>query len=83
MPNTANTLDRKALVVAAPLRYSGGSANINSRAINKQCELKQISASNPPQLKAARRFLVFVPAIFDLLAKLCRNILSGHFRFRG
>lgn len=41
--------------VTAPLRYGGGSANINSCAINKQCAYRQVSESNPPQRKAANR----------------------------
>jgi len=41
--------------VTAPLHYGGGSANINSCAINKQCAFRQVSASNPPQRKAANR----------------------------
>lgn len=44
------------LVLTAPLRYGGGSANINSCAINKQCAFRQVSASNPPQRKAAKRY---------------------------
>ena len=40
----------------APLRYGGGSANMNISAINKQCALRQVSASNPPQRKAANRY---------------------------
>ena len=49
----------KALVVTAPLRYGGGSANIKSSAINKQCAFRQVSASNPPQRKAAKRYMPF------------------------
>lgn len=41
--------------LTAPLRYGGGSGNINSSAINKQCAFRQVSASNPPQRKAAKR----------------------------
>ena len=41
--------------ITAPLRYGGGSANMNSSAINKQCAFRQVSASNPPQRKAAKR----------------------------
>jgi hypothetical protein len=44
------------LGITAPLRYGGGSANINSCAINKQCASRQVSASNPPQRKAANRY---------------------------
>lgn len=43
------------LGITAPLRYGGGSANINSCAINQQCAFRQVSASNPPQRKAAKR----------------------------
>jgi len=42
--------------LTAPLRYGGGSANMNSSAINKQCAFRQVSASNPPQRKAAKRY---------------------------
>jgi hypothetical protein len=41
--------------ITAPLRYGGGSGNINSSAIKKLCAFRQVSASNPPQLKAAKR----------------------------
>lgn len=41
--------------LTAPLRYGGGSANINNCAINKQRAFRQFSASNPPQRKAAKR----------------------------
>ena len=47
--------DDKALAITAPLRYGGGSWNMNSSAINKQSAFRQISASNPPQRKAAKR----------------------------
>ena len=45
----------KKLLLTAPLRYGGGSANINSSAINKQCAFRQVSTSNTPQRKAANR----------------------------
>ena len=48
-------MDEKALAITSPLRYGGGSGNINSGAINKQCEFRQVSASNLPQRKAANR----------------------------
>jgi hypothetical protein len=41
--------------VTAVLRYGGRSANINSSAFNKLCAGRQVSASNPPQRKAAKR----------------------------
>jgi hypothetical protein len=41
--------------LTAPLRYGGESANMNSSAFNKQCAFRQVSASNPPQRKAANR----------------------------
>ena len=41
--------------VTAPLRYGGGSGNINSCAFNKHCAFRQVSASTPPQRKAAKR----------------------------
>ena len=43
--------------LTAPLRYGGGSANINSSAINKRCAFRQVSTSNPPQRKAANRYV--------------------------
>ena len=45
----------KALAITAPLRYGGERANRNISAINKQCAFRQVSASNPPQRKAAKR----------------------------
>ena len=44
------------LGITAALRYGGVSANINSCANNKQCSFRQVSASNPPQRKAANRW---------------------------
>lgn len=41
--------------VTAVLRYGGHSANINSSAFNKLCAGRQVSASNPPQRKSAKR----------------------------
>ena len=41
--------------LTAPLRYDEGSTNMNISAINKQCAFRQVSASNPPQRKAAKR----------------------------
>ena len=41
--------------LTAPLRYGGGSGNINSCAFNKHCAGRQFSASNPPQRKGANR----------------------------
>lgn len=46
---------KKSQPLTAPLRYGGGSANINRSAINKQYAFRQVSASNPPQRKAANR----------------------------
>ena len=43
-------------VITAPLRYGGRSANMNSSAINKHSAFRQVSASNPPQRKAAKRY---------------------------
>ena len=56
--NTADTdtSDKKALAITAPLRYGGGSANINSCAINKHCAGRQFSVPKPPQRKAAKRW---------------------------
>ncbi len=48
--------------ITAPLRYGGESAYMNSNAINKQCAFRQVSASNPPQRKAANRLLQFSQA---------------------
>ena len=39
----------------APLRYGGGSGNMNSIAINKHGVGRQVRASNPLQRKAADR----------------------------
>lgn len=41
--------------LTAPLRYGGGSGNINSSAFNKLCAGRQFSVPNPPQRKAAKR----------------------------
>ena len=35
---------------------AGESENMNISAINKQCAFRQVSASNPPQRKAANRY---------------------------
>lgn len=48
-------MTEKKLAITAPLHYGGESANINSCAINKQSAFRQVSASNPPQRKAAKR----------------------------
>lgn len=53
---TADGQKVKALGITAPLRLWRGSANINSCAFNKQCAFRQVSASNPPQRKAANRY---------------------------
>jgi hypothetical protein len=37
------------------LRYGGESGNINGCAFNKQFAFRQVSVSNPPQRKAAKR----------------------------
>jgi len=50
------TQRQKGQQVTAPLRYGGGSGNINSCAFNKHCAGRQFSASNPPQRKAAKRY---------------------------
>ncbi len=42
--------------LTAPLRYGGGSGNMNICAINKHSAFRQVSASNPPQRKAAKRY---------------------------
>ena len=42
--------------LTAPKINGGGSANINSCAINKQCAFRQVSASNLPLLLAANRY---------------------------
>ena len=46
-------------LITAPLRYGGGSGNINSSAFNKHCAGRQLSSSNPPQRKAAERYKPF------------------------
>ena len=51
----------------APLRYGGGSANSNSSAINKKCAFRQVSASNPPQRKAAKRCRQLIRSIWDMM----------------
>ena len=48
--------ENKALVVTAPKKNGGGSADINSCATNKHCAYRQFSASNPPLLLAANRY---------------------------
>ena len=40
-----------------PLRYGRGSGNINGCAFNKQSAFRQVSTSNPPQRKAAKRYV--------------------------
>lgn len=54
--NDLSLIGLKKLVLTAPLRYGEVSANMNSSAINKQCAYRQVSASNPPQRKAANRY---------------------------
>ena len=44
--------------LTAPLRYGGERGNINSCAFNKHCAGRQFSASNPPQRKAAKRYMI-------------------------
>lgn len=51
-----NSVKTEGQQLTAPLRYGGGIANINSSAINKQCAFRQVSATNPPQRKAANRY---------------------------
>jgi hypothetical protein len=41
--------------ITAPKKNGGGSANINSCAINKHCAYRQFSVPNPPLLLAANR----------------------------
>ena len=50
---------QKALAITAVLRYGGGRANMNSSAFNKHCAGRQFSVSNPPQRKAANRYMPF------------------------
>ena len=40
----------------APKKNGGGSANINSCAINKHCAYRQFSVPKPPLLLAANRY---------------------------
>jgi hypothetical protein len=49
-------MEKEKRLITAPLHYGGGSRNINSCAINKQCAFRQVSASNPPQRKSANRY---------------------------
>jgi len=49
--------EKKHEPLTAPLRYGGGSANIYSCAFNKHCAGRQLIASNPPQCKAANRYV--------------------------
>jgi hypothetical protein len=46
-------------LLTAPLHDGGGSENINSCTFNKHCAFRQVSASNPPQRKAANRWQTF------------------------
>jgi hypothetical protein len=50
-----NTETKNNEPLTAPLRYGGGSANINNSAFNKHCAGRQFSVSNPPQRKSANR----------------------------
>ena len=43
--------------ITAVFRYGGGRANINSSAFNKLCAGRQFSVSNPPERKAAKRYI--------------------------
>ncbi|MFO0477646.1 MAG: hypothetical protein ACK50L_02530 [Bacteroidota bacterium] len=52
---TART-ENKALVVTAPKKNDGGSANINSCAFNKHGAFRQFSIPKPPLLLAANRY---------------------------
>lgn len=76
------TWDNKAQLVTAPLRYGGGSANTNSSAINKHCAFRQVSASNPPQRKAANRQgqLVGVPEFRCAHFQKRQNYFSAGFQ---
>lgn len=47
------------MLVTAPLHYGGRSAKMNSSAINKHGALRQFSASNPQQRKAANHWVKF------------------------
>ena len=51
-------------LITAVLRNGGRSANMNSSAINRQCAFRQVSASNPPQRKAANRYAILQKTIF-------------------
>jgi hypothetical protein len=60
-------LDNKKLVLTAPKKNGGGSANMNSCASNKHCAYRQLSVPNPPLLLAAKRYM----------ALLDKNLASG------
>ena len=51
-----NILADTKLCLTAPLRYGGRGANMESSPINKHSAFRQVSASNPPQRKAANRY---------------------------
>lgn len=53
------TQDEESQPLTAVLRYGGGRANMNSSAFNKLCAGRQFSVSNPPQRKAAKRYMRF------------------------
>lgn len=48
-------MEKEKRLITAPLRYGGGSGNMNSSAFNKHCAFRQFSSSNSPQRKAAKR----------------------------
>ncbi len=48
-------INQKLLPLTAALRYGEESAYRNSSAFNKRYALRQVSASNPPQRKDAKR----------------------------
>ena len=60
MPARHAPTDRKALVVTAPLRYGGRSANMNSSAINKHCAFRQVSASKSATTQSCKPLAVMV-----------------------
>ena len=53
------TAQTEGQLVTAVLRYGGESGNMNSYAFNKLGAVRQFSASNPPQRKAANRYMPF------------------------
>ena len=54
------------LVITVPYHYVGKSGFMNSSAFNKQRSFRQISASNPPLRKAAKRYASALGRVNDI-----------------